>query len=161
MATSVGMKAKKKQPAFPKNVTLADPKISDHKLEVAILELEDACIAVLDTPLAAMHDDAEGLYLGQLLVNIANPVSIALRESIGPRHFHYHYRHREEDASILHPVLENPIDMLAEVCATALKQCQSHLVGIADRDIARLGTMLEHALQHFLASYKQHKPLAG
>jgi len=146
MSSSVGTKSKKNQLSLPDN--LAFP---DRKLESAILALEDACINVLSAPTVGRNGGSDSLYF----VNIANPVSLALMESKGPRHFHYHYRHRPEDASILHPVLENPIEMLAQVCEEALRQCQSHLVGIEDAAIASEGKSLQHALQHFLASYKK------
>lgn len=147
--------ANKKQPALPKDFSLPD-----RAFESAILDLEDACIAVLDNPMSHGKQSSESLYWQQMFINIATPISLSLMESKGPRHFHYHYRHREEDASILHPILENPVDMLAQVCEDALSQCQTHLVGISDRSIAKHGQILERALRSFLTSYKNYKKSA-
>ena len=72
----------------------------------------------------------------------------------GPRHFHYHYRHREDDESVLHPVLENPVDMLAQVCKEALKQCRSELVGLDDSDMIDRRNSIESSLAEFLQHYE-------
>ena len=155
MSTSVGTNIKKKPQATKKRPpTLAAP---DRKFEHAILALENNCLSVLDSQFADNRDDVEGRYWQQIFINIATPVSLALMECKGPRHFHYHYKHRVEDESILHPVLENPVDMLAMVCEDALKSCQKYLVGIQDRAIVKSGQMLESALRSFLMSYSAFK----
>jgi len=151
MSTSVGTKAKKKQSPSPVLV------VPDRKFESALLTLENTCLSVLDSQFADNRQDTEGLYWQQVFINIATPISLALMESKGPRHFHYHYRHRPENESVLHPVLEDPVDMLAQVCKDALKQCQTHLVGISDRSIVKSGQILERALQSFLLSYKAYR----
>ena len=160
MSTSVGTKTKKKQLPISDNVP-KETKTSDQLLplpdrdfENAILALENVCISTLDAPFSEGKDPSEGLYWQQIFINIATPVSLSLMESKGPRHFHYHYRHRPEDESILHPILENPIDMLAQVCKEALKQCQKQFVGIQNAATARRSRKLELALQDFLVSYQ-------
>ena len=154
MSTSVGTKTKKKQTAISDN-TFADQPLPDRKFESAILSLENICVSILDSQFTDISDSAESTYWQQIFINIATPVSLALMESKGPRHFHYHYRHRPENESILHPVLENPVDMLAQVCEDALKQCHKHFIGIHDKSITKRGRTLEMALQSFLLSYEK------
>lgn len=156
MATSARTKAEKKQ--SPKQSALQGIKgipASDKDFENALLSLEDACIAVLEGEHPG-RGDTERRYWQQRFINIANPVSLALMEYKGPRHFHYHYRHRKDDEAVLHPVLENPIDMLAQVCKNALRQCQSRLVGLQDGDMIASKNMLESALRGFLLRYKDY-----
>lgn len=146
MNTPVGMKARKKQPSLSQ----AEP---SSKLKISLLSLENACMRILENDYAG-RDDPDGLYWQQRLMNIAKPVSLALAECNGPRHFHGHYRHRKDDDSVLQPVLEDPVEALAQVCRQALKACQSKLVGMQDDSLRRSGNMLESALRDFLLSYK-------
>ena len=157
MSSSVGTKPKKKQLPISDRPSPAPLSIPDRNMESAILSLENACLTVLDAPFAEDYQNTESQFWRHIFMNIATPVSLALMESKGPRHFHYHYRHRPEDASILHPVLENPVDMLAQVCKDALKQCQKQLVGIQDNATAKRARILELALQNFIASHGKFK----
>lgn len=159
MPTSVGTKAKKKQSSSAQRREIKDAGLSasDTQFEYSLLHLENACLRVLDSQFADSRQDTQGLYWQQRFINIANPVSLALMEYKGPRHFHYHYRHREDDDSILHPVLENPVDMLAQVCEEALAQCQNELVGIEDAAITEVRDTFESALTTFLSSYRHYR----
>lgn len=153
MNTSVGTKARKKQPPLSAAVT---PPAENRRLETALLSLENACLRALDSRVAA-RDDIELLTAQQRLKNTASLVSLALNECKGPRRFHYHYRHREDDASVLHPVMENPLDRLAQVCRDALRQCQCDLVGISDNALSRARNMFEAALAGFITRYNEAK----
>ena len=150
MDTSVGMKARKKQP--PISPAAAAP--VDHRFEMALLALENSCLRIFDVR-PADRDDTDGLYWQQRLKNIATPVSLALAECKGPRKFHYHYRHRADDSSVLHPVLENPMDTLAQVCRDTLGACRTQLVGIQDANLNRARNMFETTLQTFLVRHKE------
>ena len=150
MNTSVGMKSRKKQsslsPALP---------VDDRHFEQALLSLENVCARILQARFRDNRQYSEQLYWQQKLKNIATPVSLALAEYKGPRRFHHHYRHREDDESVLTPVLESPIDLLAQVCLHALDQCHT-LVGVVQApDFTRNRDALEHALQHFLSCYRE------
>lgn len=151
MNTSVGTKARKKQPALS-----TAPEAKDRRLEVSLLSLENACLRVLDSRVSS-REDIEILTCQQRLKNAASMVSLALNEYKGPRHFHYHYRHREDDATVLQPVLEDPLDMLARACRDAQRQCRSEMVGIPDSSLYRARNMFESALQGFLARYTKAK----
>jgi len=151
MPTSVRTKAKKKQPLSTKSNTLA---AEDGAFEQSILALENACLMVLETRLSLTSSNPQSQFWQQIFINIANPVSLALMECKGPRHFHYHYRHRKDDESILHPVLENPIDMLAQVCEAALTQSRAELLGLDDMDMIRMRAALEVSLLAFLSQFK-------
>ncbi|MDE3016024.1 MAG: hypothetical protein KGI29_03780 [Pseudomonadota bacterium] len=153
MNTSVGTKARKKQPAL--SAAEAAP-ADDRRLEISLLSLENACLRIFDAR-PARRDDIDLLTWQQRLKNTASLVSLALAESKGPRHFHYHYRHNKNDDSVLHPVLGNPLDMLAQVCRDALRQCRTDLVGIQDSSLNRARNMFEAALQGFLTRYSQVK----
>ena len=157
MSTSVRTKAPKKQPS------LSNPELSsgDRQFEQSLSALENACVSVLEMPVARGRKDTQRLYWQQRFINITNPVSLALMEYKGPRHFHYHYRHRAHDESILHPVLENPIDMLAQVCKDALRQCRDELVGIDDNDMIEQRYSLENSLIEFLESYGEYSKKLG
>src|SRR5271156_260217 len=129
MDTSVGTKAKKKQPSLSARTPQPVPVSADeHQLEITLLSLENACMRILESDYTEGRQDTERMYWQQRLMNLTKPVSLALVESNGPRHFHQHYRHREDDETILHPVLENPLDTLAQVCRDTLKACRSELV---------------------------------
>jgi len=147
MSTSVRTKVEKKQPSLSNE---------DKQFEQSLLALDNACISVLEMPMARGRKDTQRLYWQQRFINIANPISLALMESKGPRHFHYHYRHREDDESVLHPVLENPVDMLAQVCKDALRQCRSELVGLDDADMIERRFSLENSLIEFLQRYEEY-----
>jgi hypothetical protein len=154
MNTSVSTKTKKKESLSaekPQPATVVDD------LRVSLLSLENACARILENDYAEGRLDSDGLYWQQRLMNIAKPVSLALAESNGPRHFHGHYRHRKDDESILHPVLEDPIEALAQTCEHALQACDSKLVGMQDQSLLRSRHMLESALQGFLNRYS-HLP---
>ncbi len=155
MNTSVGTKARKKQPALSAEAGVASA--DEHQFQVSLLSLENACMRILDSEYAEGRRDTEHLYWQQRLMNIAKPVSLALAEYKGPRHFHHHYRRRADDESIFHPVLENAADMLAQVCQDALKSCRSQLVGIQDEKMTRTCGMFENALQGFLMRCKEYK----
>jgi hypothetical protein len=123
--------------------------------EQSLLALETICQRILESRFTKAKDDIDGLYWQQRFKNVATPISIALRECKGPRRFHHHYRHNKDDASVLHPVMENPIDRLAHVCNAALEICQNDLVGVYDDNFLRARRALEHALQIFLLRYKK------
>lgn len=155
MNTSVGMKPQKKQSPLPQAAEAASSKAKrDTRLEQAVLTLESACHRALESRFAADPGDTEALYWQQRIKNIATPISLALAECKGPRHFHYHYRHRADDDSVLHPVLEPPLQTLAQACTQALRVCQSNMVGIRDERILRSCYMIENALRGFLMCYK-------
>jgi len=157
MNTSVGTKARKKQPSLSTRTLRQAPVSADaHHLEISLLSLENACMRILEGDYAE-GQDTESLYWQQRLMNIAKPISLALAECNGRRRFHYHYRHREDDESILHPVLENPLDTLAQVSQDALKACHSTLVGIQDESLLKARNMLENAMQGFLLRYRDLK----
>lgn len=141
MSNVVGTKVHKKQ-----SKELLDP-----RLEQAMLALEGVCVRVLDDRLSV--DDADGLYAQQALKNIVTPVSLALAEAKGPRHFQYHYRHKADDASVLQPVIEDASAMLARVCEQTLAQCAKKLVGVHDHELVKRQQALEAALRGFLFHY--------
>ncbi len=156
MTTSVGMKARKKQ--SPLSSAAVE---NTAAFEQSLLALENVCQRILESRFAGAKDDIDGLYWQQRFKNVATPVSIALRECRGPRRFHHHYRHREDDDSVLHPVMENPIDRLAHVCNAALDICRHDLVGVYGDNFLRARRSLEHALQIFLLRYKKYSAKAG
>lgn len=153
MNNSVGTKARKKQSPLSPPPVAATPAL----FEQPLLALESACMRILESRFAGARDDIDGLYWQQRFKNIATPISLVLREYKGPRRFHNHYRHRADDDSILHPVLEDPLDMLAQVCAQALDACRNDLVGIYNENLIRQRRLLEHALQMFLLRYNKFK----
>ena len=154
MNTSVGTKAKKKQPSLSQKPPSKAQQVSiSAEFKTSLLSLENACTRILDGYYTEERQDTERMYWQQRLMNIAKPVSLALAECTGPRHFHGHYRHRKDDESVLQPVLENPLDALAQVCQQALKACRGKLVGIQDDSLLKARTMLENALQGFVARY--------
>lgn len=156
MSTSVRTKVQKKQPTLSQNAKPVPPSRHLAALEQALMSLEGVCVRILDARFGG--GDIDRLTWQQRFKNIVTPVSLALVEYKGPRRFHYHYRHREDDDSILHPVLEPaPIDLLAQVCAHALSECQGKLVGIRDGDIVKYERLLETALSTFLSRYRQYK----
>ncbi len=157
MSISVRTKTPKKQYAKASQVPNTALPQEDHDFEQALLDLDNACLTILQNPLATGRKDIQRLYWQQRFINIVNPVSLALMEYKGPRHFHYHYRHRKHDDSILHPVLENPVDMLAQVCREALSLCRSVLVGLDDEDMMDMRFTLESALAEFNALYRKYR----
>ena len=153
MRSSVRTKVQKKQSTSPKNTPEA---ILNPELEQSMMALESAVMRVLEKRYPRNSDDAELLTWQQRLVNIATPVSLALAEYKGPRRFHNHYRHREDDHTILHPVLEDPLEMLAHTCETALKHCHVDLAGMHEENLAKAAKRLETALTDFLGRYKKN-----
>jgi hypothetical protein len=155
MSTSVGMKAGKKQPAISNKLSAkSQPRTIPAELKISLLSIENACMRILESDYAGSGLDADGLYWQQRLMNIAKPVSLALAELSGPRHFHGHYRHRKDDDSVLHPVLEDPVEALAQACQHALKAC-TKLAGMQDDSLLRAQSLLENTLQGFLIRYKK------
>lgn len=152
MTTSIGTKTRKKQQASPV------PAVSDREFERSLIALEDACQRVLEASFSDGRFDTERLTWQLYFKNIAMPVSLALAECKGPRRFHYHYRHKKEDESVLTPVFEpSPIDMLAQVCETALRQSHARLTNLQDADMLAYRRMLERALRGFLANHARAK----
>ncbi|NBX03444.1 MAG: hypothetical protein EBR02_05190 [Alphaproteobacteria bacterium] len=148
MTTSSGTKAQKKQ-----NTSLQD--IAQSKAqEQALLALENTCARVLEARFSNGKQDMDGLYWQRKFHNIVTPVSLALSECKGPRHFHYHYKHSKKDDSVLQPVLENPVTVLVQVCKDALRHAETELVGIADDKIVRMRDALEKVLRSFLAQHE-------
>ena len=126
-------------------------------IEQALLALESACMHIFDSRFVHDREDEDGILWQRTFKNIVTPISLSLREYKGPRRFHYHYKHSEEDDSVLTPVMEDPLDTLAQVCQSALAECTAHLVGIGDPEIAANRDMLEQALRKFLSRYKKFK----
>lgn len=157
MSTSVGTKAKKKQPSLLKNTPPSAADVERQKgLELAILKLETVCLMVLESEFAPPAEDETSRTARQRFLNVAAPVSLALRECKGgPRHFHQHYRHKPEDASILQPVLENPLDNLALACREAAKHCHEELLGLRDPDLRQDRRAFQQAVNAFLAAYSE------
>ena len=145
MSVSAYTKAQKKQPSLSE---------AQH-LEKSLLALENACLQILDSQFTHGREDEEGLLWQRKFKNIATPVSLALREHKGPRRFHFHYKHREDDETILHPVMDDPLENLAKACQTALTHCQNDLVGIQDKDIIQSRDLLESALRGVLMHLKE------
>lgn len=134
-------KAKKMQPA---------PTISTNTLlDKSLLSLEDVCMRLLDTRFS-IRDDSERMYWQQRFKNIVTPISLALAEVRGPRRFHHHYRHDANDNTVLLPVLEDPLEMLAHTCEHALKESSKKLSGIHDDDLIAAQRRLETSLNNFL-----------
>lgn len=152
MTTSVGTKARKKQPALS-----SPPEELAPFFEQSLLSIENVCMRILEGRFTSGRDDVDSLYWQQRFKNIATPVSLALREYRGPRRFHNHYRHRADDETILHPVMEDPLDMLAHVCDHALTACRNDLVGVYNEKLTKYRRMLEHSLQMFMLRYKKYK----
>ena len=148
MVTSVGMKAGKKQ----------SPVSSvSRQVEQSLLALENICFNIMESSFAAGRDDIDGLMWQRRFKNIVTPVSLALAEYRGPRHFHNHYRHKEGDDSVLTPVLAEPLSMLALACESSLKAAQKDLVGIPDARMSKKGRLLEQALRAFLHRYEEYQ----
>ena len=61
----------------------------------------------------------------------------------------------KKSESILHPVLEDPIALLAQVCRDALECCHD-LVGIDDLRFIAIRGSFERALAGFLAAYETY-----
>ncbi len=127
---------------------------SSPAIEAALLSLEDACIGLLDTQFAHEREDIEFELSERRLKNLVSRVSLALRECKGPRHFHQHYRHQKEDDSVLVPVLDDPLETLAQVCKSALAELQSGFAGSQPANIVSALHLLETALRKFIESMK-------
>jgi len=123
------------------------------ELEQALVTLENACIDIIDNEFACEREDVEKLVWQRKLKNIALPVSLALREYKGPRHFHQHYKHSAEDYSILQPVLDDPLETLSQTCKSALAECQSSFNGLQDVAIKQNQSILQKALKQFIGVY--------
>lgn len=141
--------------AFQKKQPSEESKNS-HMLDKALLDLEGICARLLETRFAH-RDDSERMYWQQRFKNIVTPVSLALSELRGPRRFHNHYRHDAQDDSVLVPVLENPIDLIAHACEHALKESEKKLSGIHDDDLLIAQRRLEKSLNNFLQCYQSNK----
>ncbi len=125
---------------------------ASRRLEHAVMELEDAVYAVLDSSKGHSFHDVDFLYWDRTLKNVATPISMALSEYKGPRRFHYHYRHDPDENARMVPVLESPLLMLVRVCRDALIRCND-MVGIDEKRTARLKSKLELSLRLVLSSY--------
>jgi hypothetical protein len=153
MPTSVGTKAGKKQSSLSKKDAIP---AGDRDFEHSLMILENVCFLVMNTQFFEGRNDVEGRTWQERFINIATPVSLALAEYKGPRHFHYHYRHSPTNDAVLQPVLENPVDTLAHACQVALNACRNDLVGIQDAVMLETKTMLEQALGAFLQQYEHY-----
>lgn len=122
-------------------------------LEQSLLTLDSACMHILDSQFVHDREDMDGLVWQRRFKNIVTPVSLALSECKGPRHFHNHYKHKKDDDSVLTPVLEDPVECLAQVCRSALTQCQNDFAGLQDARMNKNRAMLEQALRAFLAAH--------
>jgi hypothetical protein len=126
--------------------------------EQALIDLETVCARILDMQLADAYDYDERLQIQQHFKNIVTPVSLALSECKGPRQFHNHYKHNEDDNAVLEPASNPPpLDILAETCAIALKQCQKKLASLHDDDFIAALHDLEHTLRAFLLRHGYYK----
>ena len=151
MPTTASAGTQRKPALTPKPATKAG---RARDLEQSLLALESACMHILESQFVSDREDVDGLMWQRKFKNIVTPISLALREYKGPRRFHYHYRHREDDETVLHPVMEDPMDTLALVCASALAECRNYFVGIQDAEMIANRDMLEQALRKFLQKYK-------
>ena len=147
MGNSVGTKVQKKQSTILPDVE------ESRAVEKAVLALESACVRVMEARLSSGKDDVDGMYWQRKFQTIATPVSLSLAECKGPRHFHYHYKHSAKDDSVLQPVLENPMQVLAQVCKDALERTACDLVGINNKKAEQLRDVFDRALRGFLAVY--------
>jgi hypothetical protein len=148
MSPSVGTKSTKKQPASSVDTEMAESKA----LEQSLLALEDCCMRILEASENAAGQDMESRTWHQRFENMVSPISLALAECKGPRKFHYHYRRRDDDETILHPVMENALDTLERVCKEALHHCQDDMPGMHESDINRLKQELERCIHAFIAA---------
>lgn len=125
-----------------------------HELEQALMSLESVCLTIREGDFTHGREDEDRHYWQQRLKNITTPVSLALAECKGPRHFHNYYKHRDDDNAALEPTAgPAPIVMLAWTCEKALHACED-LVGAKGGLILENKQMLERALRRFLAVYK-------
>ncbi len=147
MSTSVGTKPRKKQ------LSLSLDAAHDRALEQALLGLENACHRILDGNIMRAHGDIELTTWQHRFQNVVTPVSLALREYKGPRHFHYHYRHRQDDESIRGGRWRG----CSQFCRETLRQCRSDLVGLDNDQLIALRGLLENALLNFLLRYRDHQ----
>ncbi|MDX2074068.1 MAG: hypothetical protein SFX19_06870 [Alphaproteobacteria bacterium] len=145
MGSTVGMKARKKQPATSR------PAAVDVSFERALMKLEDVCLAIKDGQFTHGKEDIDRLYWQQKLKNIVMPISLAMAEYKGPRVFHQHYKHREDDDTVLVPVLESSRDNLVRVCARSVVECEK-LNGMKGSKLLDEKSLLERSLRQFLAA---------
>ncbi len=151
MASTITAKSRKSNDALP-------PTTEGPVFEQTLLALETVCARILDTRFAAVDEYSDRLEIQQRFKNIVTPVSLALGECKGPRRFHYHYRHTNGNDEALEPAANPPpLDMLAQTCADALKQCQKKLLGLHEPDLCDNQQALEHALRAFLLRYRHFK----
>lgn len=115
MGSTVGTKARKKQPASPASASF----------EQALMALEDICLDIKGGQFTHGKEDIDRLYWQQKLKNLAVPISLALAEYKGPRVFHHHYKHKENDDEVLTPVLESARDNLMMVIEKSLHECEN------------------------------------
>ncbi len=123
-------------------------------LDETLLVLEDVCADLMENNFI-QNGDSDRIYWQQRFENIVTPISLALAEVRGPRRFHHHYRHDKSDDSVLLPVLENPIELLAHACKYALNESNKKLVGIHDTNLLAVQRRLEIALNSFLLEYNK------
>jgi hypothetical protein len=154
MSVSAYTKAPKKQTSLSKQ---PEESAYSQGLEQALLSLESTCMLILSSQYTHGREDENGLMWQRTFKNIVTPISLALGEYKGPRKFHFHYKHREDDESVLTPVMDDPLDQMARVCQTALNACHNELVGIEDDEITDNRDMLEQALKKFLTRYESYK----
>ncbi len=128
--------------------------VKNSLIDKYLLELEDVCARLLEMQFAS-RGDTERIIWQQRFKNIVTSVSLALSEIKGPRKFHFHYRHDAKDDSLMRPVLENPIDLLAHSCEMALAESARKLSGVHDGDLVMAWRNLESALRNFLLGYRR------
>ena len=143
-------------PASYTQVKPSAPAFVPSSLDKSLLMLESVCARLLETRFP-IGDDSERMVWQQQLKNIVTPLSLALAEIKGPRQFHNHYRHDVNDDTILKPVLENPIDMLAHACEKALHDVSIKLNVVHDADLVSAQNQLEKILRKFLTDYTEQK----
>ena len=126
----------------------------NHDLEQALVALESVCLTIQEGEFTHGREDEDRHYWQQKLKNLTTPISLALAECKGPRHFHNYYRHRENETDALQPTAgPPPLQMLAYVCDKALHACED-MVGAKGSLILENKSMLERALRRFLAVYE-------
>lgn len=133
-----------------------DTSNTDNTLNAAMLDLEDICLHVPETSFA-ISNDSENIYWHQRFNNIVTKISLALAEVKGPRYFHQHYRHDYRDDTVLLPVLEEPMAMLAHACEYALDESERKLSAVHDKDLVLAKRRLDKAIKNFLIEYDSSK----
>lgn len=128
------------------------------QLEQVMITLETICARILDMRIADARDYNERLQIQLHFKNIVTPVSLALAECKGPRHFHQHFKHSDDPEERLEPAANPPaLDVLSETCTQALKHCQKKLANLHDEDFIENYNELEHALRNFVLHHRNFK----